>query len=124
VNPRLGRAVTVGDIAEVHRKAHPRCICHGTAMLVVLQDGRRVEKQCSSAGQDFKRICADRFVLADGGGRWLAGYTPEELAFTIMFHTSMLRFAEEQALRRHYRIERDRWTLHPVPQAFGPGGSA
>jgi hypothetical protein len=36
---------------------------------------------------------------------------PETQSFRQIFAASMLRFAEEARLRRHYRIERDRWVL-------------
>jgi len=36
---------------------------------------------------------------------------PETRSFRQIFAASMLRFAEEARLRRHYRIERDRWVL-------------
>ena len=36
---------------------------------------------------------------------------PETRSFRAIFATSMMRFAEEARLRRHYRIERDRWVL-------------
>jgi hypothetical protein len=36
---------------------------------------------------------------------------PETRSFRQIFASSMLRFAEEARIRRHYRIERDRWVL-------------
>ena len=36
---------------------------------------------------------------------------PETRSFRQIFATSKQRFAEEEELRRHHRIERDRWVL-------------